>query len=285
MNDGSHVEAFAALGHPGRLAVFRLLARRAPGGVRPSQIAAALAMKPNTASVHLSAITRAGLVRTWREGRSVYYGVALDGVGALVDYLVGDCCRGRPELCAPLIPAASPGRSIADRPLNVLFLCTGNAARSIFAENLLNAHGEGRFVAHSAGTRPRTAVNRFTAHVLAAAGYRVPPPPKSVARFAEPVGPRMDVVLTVCDAAANDDGPPLPGRPMTAHWGVPDPSAATDGDELAAFQAAFDVLRHRVLRLVALPFASLDALGLQRQLDAIGRETPGAAPKHNRVTR
>ena len=270
-------EALAALGHPGRLAVFRLLARRAPGGVRPSEIAAALDMKPNTLSVHVSALTRAGLLMTWREGRSVYYAIALTDVADLVDFLVNDCCRGRPELCVPLASHALQHveDAKADRPRNVLFLCTGNSARSVFAEAVLSAEGGGRFCAYSAGTHPYAAINPSAAAVLERAGHDPSHlKPKGLARFTTARAQRMDFVFTVCDRAANDDGPALPGRPMSAHWGVPDPVSYEAGAEqdLAPFEAAFDTLRHRVRRFLSLPFDALDALTLQQRLDEIGRE-------------
>ncbi|ORE91732.1 transcriptional regulator [Stappia sp. 22II-S9-Z10] len=266
-------EALTALGHPGRLAVFRLLARRAPHGVRPSEIAEALDLKPNTLSVYVTTLTRAGILTTWREGRSVYYGIDLKRVGTLVDFLVNDCCRGRPELCEPLA-ARSLQRLAAHRDAgrrNVLFVCSGNSARSQFAEAILNRDGNGRFHAYSAGTKPNRRLNPEAASVLTAHGHDTAGlKPKAIASFERPGAPIMDYVITVCDQAANEDCPPLPGLPLTAHWGIPRPSAVEGNDRAAAFAAAYDAIAETLERFMALPVETLDALSLQNELDAIG---------------
>jgi arsenate reductase len=263
-------DALTALGHPGRLAVFRLLARRAPHGVRPSEIADALALKPNTLSIYVKELTRAGLLRTWRDGRSVFYGIDLERVGGLVDFLVNDCCRGRPELCVPLAERSLQRTAAAQRPTDVLFVCTGNSARSVFAEAVLSREGGGRFRAHSAGTSPAAALRPEAVAVLAAHGHDPTLfAPKGVGAFETRDAPRMDLVITLCDQAANEECPPLPGLPVTAHWSVPAPSAATV-DRQAAFESAYDIVASRVSRFLALPFDRLDPLALQRELDAIG---------------
>ena len=266
-------EALTALGHPGRLAVFRLLARRAPHGVRPSEIADALDLKPNTLSVYVTTLTRAGILTTWREGRSVYYGIDLKRVGTLIDFLVNDCCRGRPELCEPLA-ARSLQRLAAHRdggPRNVLFVCSGNSARSQFAEAILNRDGNSRFRAHSAGTTPNRRLNPEAVSVLVAHGHDADGlKPKAIASFERPGAPVMDYVITVCDQAANEDCPPLPGLPLTAHWGIARPSAALGDDRAAAFAAAYDAIAERLERFMALPVETLDAKSMQNELDAIG---------------
>jgi arsenate reductase len=268
--ESNDTEALTALGHPGRLAVFRLLARRAPHGVRPSEIADALALKPNTLSIYVKELTRAGLLRTWRDGRSVFYGIDLDRVGGLVDFLVNDCCRGRPELCVPLAERSLQRAVGAKRPLDVLFVCSGNSARSVFAEAILSRDGNGRFRAHSAGTRPAAALRPEAAAVLTAHGHDPGRfTPKGVDAFLDPAAPRMDLVITVCDQAANEECPPVPGLPVTAHWGVPAPAAA-GGDRQAAFDGAYAALESRIACFLALPFDRLDPLALQRELDTIG---------------
>jgi len=277
MNTDDDAEILSALGHPGRLAVLRLLARRAPHGVRPSEIAEALGLKPNTLSVHVTTLTRAGLLSTWREGRSVYYGVNLERIGALVDFLVNDCCRGRPELCEPLaarsLQRVAARQSETPAAWNVLFVCTGNAARSQFAEAILNGASAGRFRAFSAGMRPQKNLNPGAVAVLKANGHDTRAlKPKPMADFLKPSAPAMDFVFTVCDRAANEECPVLPTIPITAHWGIPSPGAVmgSETDKAAAFNAAYASLQQRIARFAALPIGTLDALTLQSELDAIG---------------
>lgn len=157
--------------------------------------------------------------------------------------------------------------------MNVLFLCTGNSARSILAEAYLNAAGKGRFRAYSAGSRPGDRVNPFALDLLAknridTAGLRS----KSWDEFAAPGAPRMDFVFTVCDSAAAEPCPLWPGQPMTAHWGVADPAAAqgSDEDKRRAFVRAFTELSTRINLMLALPMDKLDRLALKRRLDEIG---------------
>lgn len=156
---------------------------------------------------------------------------------------------------------------------NVLFLCTGNSARSVLAEVLLNHWGKGRFHGYSAGSFPKGAVHPMTldllrAHGLPTEGLRS----KSWDEFARPGAPVMDFVFTVCDQAAGEVCPVWPGNPVTAHWGVPDP-AAVEGPEArrrAAFRDAMNRLEARIKLFVALPFEKLDRLALKREADEIG---------------
>ena len=279
MNYQPYVGALAALAHADRLAVFRLLARRAPDGVRPSDIAEALGLKPNTLSGHVRALLDAGLARTWREGKSVFYGIELAAVGDLVEFIAADCCRGRPEVCAPIGArmlgcAASPALPPSTPPYRTIFICTGNYARSIFAEAILGAAGGSDFIAQSAGTRPANGVNPFAADVLREEGLDASRfAPQGLEALQGDQGPAFDFVITVCDQAANEDCPPWPGRALTAHWGVPDPAAAT-GDahaKVRAFRSAYEDMRRRIEAFVALPFATLDHMTLQKRLDDIGR--------------
>lgn len=161
-----------------------------------------------------------------------------------------------------------------DKTYNVLFLCTGNSARSILAEALLNALGGGRFRACSAGSHPRGEVHPRALELLRSlglptAGLRS----KSWDEFASPGAPALDFVFTVCDKAAGEVCPLWPGQPMTAHWGVADP-AAVSGSEAQierAFRDAMQVLRRRIELFLALPLAAIDRLSLQRRLDDIGQ--------------
>jgi len=266
-------EALTALGHPGRMAVFRLLARRAPQGVRPSEIAEALGLKPNTLSVYVTTLARAGLVVSERSGQAVFYRVDLARFGDLTRFLVADCCRGRPEVCAPLAEFGPGQPGNGHGPLDVLFLCTGNSARSIFAEALLARDGAGRFRAWSAGTEPYGAVNPEALALLAELGHDTGGlRSKDIAAVSGPGAPRFDLVITVCDRAANEECPTWPGHPLSAHWGIPDP-VKVPGSAAArrqAFRAAYDAMARRVAELVALPLAELDRGSMQARLDGIG---------------
>jgi arsenate reductase (thioredoxin) len=154
---------------------------------------------------------------------------------------------------------------------NVLFLCTGNSARSIIAESVLNSLGGGRLRAFSAGSHPTGRVNPLAIELLEKQGYGTRGArSKSWDEFAAPGAPAIDFVITVCDAAAGAACPLFPGHPTAAHWGVPDPAAVegTPEERRAAFRAALDVLRRRIQRFTSLPFDSLD----QRALQAMMRE-------------
>jgi len=275
----SHARRLATLGHPGRLAVFRLLARRAPGGVQPTEMGASLGMKPSTLSAHLAALADAGLARAERRRREIHYRIDLATAGALVDFLAADCCRGRPDLCAPRTTAALTGLSeplaMTDKTWNVLFICTGNSARSIFAEALLRDLGEGRFSAHSAGMHPAEGLNPTALHVLGKNGHSTEGlRAKGIGEFEGADAPRMDFVFTVCDRAANEECAAWPEAAITGHWGVPDPVKAegTEAEKGFAFAQAYGQLRRRISAFVCLPFDSLDRIALQHRVDDLGSE-------------
>jgi arsenate reductase len=158
---------------------------------------------------------------------------------------------------------------------NVLFLCTGNSARSIMAEAILNARGKPRFVAYSAGSHPTgkvraEALNRLDAAHISTDGLRS----KNWDEFAKGGAPHLDFIFTVCDNAANEVCPVWTGQPMTAHWGVPDPAAVqgTPQEVERAFRNAFSLLDRRISLFLSLPLASIDKLALKKELDQIGRE-------------
>ena len=158
--------------------------------------------------------------------------------------------------------------------LNVLFLCTGNSARSILAEAYLNSGGRGRFVAFSAGSQPAGKVNPFAIELLEK--NRLPTDKlrsKNWDEFAKPGAPKLDFVFTVCDNAAGEACPIWPGQPITAHWGVPDPAAVlgSDGEKRKAFQRAFLTLSNRINLMLALPFDKLQRQALQTELARIGK--------------
>jgi arsenate reductase len=162
---------------------------------------------------------------------------------------------------------------MTDRPYNVLFLCTGNSARSILAEALINQWGRGKFQGFSAGSHPKGQVHPIALQMLSrmnfpTSGLRS----KSWDEFAAPGAVPLDFVFTVCDNAAGEVCPYWPGQPMTAHWGVPDPAAVegTDTEKWAAFRETFTRLENRIKNFASLPIASLDRIKLKEHLDAIG---------------
>jgi arsenate reductase len=163
---------------------------------------------------------------------------------------------------------------VSDRVYNVLFLCTGNTARSVLAEGILRKDGAGRFNAYSAGSHPKGVINPFSLKVLEAYGY-----PnegfrsKNWDEFTVAGAPVMDFVFTVCDSAAGEACPVWPGQPMTAHWGIPDPAAVegTDIEKEAAFVTAFKQMRSRIEVFAALPMKSIDAMSLNAKLREIGK--------------
>ena len=162
---------------------------------------------------------------------------------------------------------------MSDRPQHVLFLCTGNSARSIFGEVIMNSMARERFVAHSAGSHPSGRVNPLTIDLLQK--NRLPTDglrSKSWNEFAQPDAPKLDFVLTVCDDAAGETCPLWPGQPVTAHWGVEDPAAVEGADETQrkAFLRAFTTLQRRIELFLSLPHGKLDQLAIKQRLDSIG---------------
>jgi arsenate reductase (thioredoxin) len=178
------------------------------------------------------------------------------------------------------------GTTMNERKYNVLFLCTGNSARSILAESILCKEGIGRFNVFSAGSHPKGKINPFAFKVLDAYGYPTDGfRSKSWDEFAAPGAPEMDFVFTVCDSAAGETCPFWPGQPMTANWGIEDP-AAVEGTEIEkerAFNLAFRYLRNRISAFTSLPIRSLDKLTLNAKLREIGR-TDGASVKATETT-
>jgi len=253
------------LGHPARIAVFRLLARRYPDEVPAGEIARALGFKANTLSVYLGALMRSGLVSQSRAGTSLLYRTDWAGVRGVLEYLTEDCCHGRPELCGQ-IPASGASRT-ARR--NVLFVCTGNSGRSIFAEAILRRRAPERFNAYSAGTHPSAQLSANSVQLLRAKGHDLAPlVPKHIKIFHAEDAPRMDFVISVCDQAANEGWPAVRGQTITAHWGVADPADASS-DKLASCGRAYETLEARIGAFLDLPLETLDPVTLQHRLDDI----------------
>jgi protein-tyrosine-phosphatase len=160
-----------------------------------------------------------------------------------------------------------------DKPFNVLFLCTGNSARSILGEAILNKIGGGKFKAYSAGSTPKGEVNPHALALLSRLGFPTDDlRSKSWDEFAAPGAPKLDFIFTVCDNAANEVCPVWPGKPMTAHWGIADPAAAqgTEAEITAAFREAMLILQRRIELFANLPVESLDRMSLKERLDDIG---------------
>jgi protein-tyrosine-phosphatase/DNA-binding transcriptional ArsR family regulator len=270
-------DRLAILSHPPRLVVFRLLMRRCPDELPAGEIAEALQLKASTASVYLSALTQAGLISQRRDGTRLLYAINLDAAGEVVAGLFVDCCRGRADLCPPqfsdFLRNISP---MADKTFNVLFVCTGNSARSIIAETILRNRVGDRFTVYSAGTVHRSELNPFAVEMLTSKGHDVSLlRSKNIADFQGADAPRMDFVFTVCNRAANEECPTWPGQPVSGHWGMPDPVKAegTDAEKRLAFHQTYGALHNRIMAFSALSFENLDRGSLQKRVDEIGKET------------
>lgn len=270
------INRLSTLSHPQRMAVFKLLMRRCPDALPAGEIAESLQLKPSTASVYLSALTQAGLITQRREGTRLLYAVDLDAARDVVAGLFLDCCGGRADLCPPqvsdilrVLPSAP------ERKFNVVFVCTGNSARSIMAEAILREVAGDRFNAYSAGTAHRSELNPFALEMLVAQGHDVSPlRSKNIATFQGPDAPKMDFVFTVCDRAANEECPAWQGQPVLGHWGMADPVKAigTDAEKRLAFHQTYGALYNRITAFTSLSLSALDRGSLQQKVDDIGRE-------------
>lgn len=277
MESASVVQALSALANEHRLQLFRLLMGRGASGMAAGAIAAAVGIGPSSLTFHASALERAGLLRSWRVQRNVFYAVDIEGMRRVLAFLIDECCDGHPEICGYSSGPAT-GRCgaetepMGDKVYNVLFLCTGNSARSILAEALLNRLGDGRFRAFSAGSHPKGQVHPFAIDLLRNHGHPVDGlRSKGWDEFATPGGPEMHFVFTVCDDAAGEVCPIWPGQPIVAHWGVPDPAAAqgSEAERRFAFADAYRMLGSRISIFVNLPIVALDRMALQRRVDGI----------------
>ncbi|WP_298851545.1 helix-turn-helix domain-containing protein [uncultured Ruegeria sp.] len=264
-------DQLAILGHPQRITVFRMLVRRFPDTVPAGELATELDIKPSTMSNYLNALQRSGLVKQERSGTSLLYSIEMKNVQQMLDFLIVDCCRGRPDLC---MPSPKGSDTMTDRKFNVLFICVGNSARSIFAESLLREIGGDRFNVYSAGIRPSSALNPFALQVLNDKGHDTSVlRSKNVSEFSGPDAPDLDFVFTVCNQAANEECPAWDGQPISGHWGMVDPVKAegTDAEKSLAFQNAYGALQRRIQAFTSLPVESLDRIARQSAVDEIGR--------------
>jgi arsenate reductase len=290
------IRIMAGLAQPSRLEAFRLLVRAGPAGLAAGEIASQLGVAPATLSFHLKEMANAGLVRSRQAGRFVIYSADFERVRALLGFLTENCCGGEPceipavavtDVSAPALTKSTSviplrARKRAGRPINtettvskrnVLFLCTGNSARSIFAESILNSIGGQRFGAYSAGSHPAGKVNPFALELIAKHGFPTERlRSKSWDEFAAPAAPRMDFVITVCDKAAGEVCPIWPGQPVTAHWGFEDPAAVqgTDDEKRRVFARVYSEIAHRIRLFLDLPVEKLDRLAIEREVRKIG---------------
>jgi len=275
------VEILGALSQVSRLETFRLLVRYLPYGLPAGDIARLVAIPHNTLSTHLSVLEQAGLVLSRREGRSIIYAADQRRGAELISFLAGDCCAGTGQSCdlAALRQSTRPFParrevSAPAKPYDVLVLCTGNSARSILAEAILNKEGAGRIRTFSAGSRPERRPSPHALALLQELGYDIVPfRSKSWNEFGTPDAPAMDFIITVCDGAAKEVCPHWPGHPVVAHWGLPDPAAVrgSDAEKRAAFMDAYRKLASRVTAFVNLDIESLDLASLRERLVDIGR--------------
>lgn len=283
MDQKTAVTAFAALGHEKRLSIFRLLVKCGPSGMAAGDIARVLRIGTTALSFHLKELARAGLVRSWREGRYVRYSVEVEGMRSLLNFLTEDCCNGHPEFCSGVVSGISDlctgatweERMQNDEPYRVLFLCTHNSARSIIAECLMKSLGQGAFIAHSAGSAPRGTINPHAIKILKNHGHKTDGlRSKSWDEFTGEGRGEIDFVFTLCDEAAAETCPVWPGNPITEHWGMPDPSAVqgSEGEKIAAFANAYSLLHHHIDKFVHMAKQDLDAISMRRKVKEFSEE-------------
>jgi protein-tyrosine-phosphatase len=250
--------------------------RYRPHGLAAGDIGRLLAVAHNTLSSHLGALEQVGLLLSRREGRHIIFAAQAPRADALLAFLSDACCTERPVPCwshAAAVPARRDYIA-SERPLRVLVVCTGNSARSIMAEAVLNREGLGRIEAFSAGSRPQEEPHPLALGLLEELGYDISAMrSKSWDEFLRPGAVELDLVVTVCDDAAEAACPAFPGVPMRVHWGLDDPAAATGpvSARRAAFLQSYRDLTARVTAFVNLPFEQMSLSELQPVLTAIGR--------------
>jgi protein-tyrosine-phosphatase/DNA-binding transcriptional ArsR family regulator len=270
------VAVLGALAQPTRLEIFKLLMRYRPHGLAAGDIGRLLAVAHNTLSSHLAALEQVGLLMSRREGRHIIFAAQAARADALLAFLGDACCTERPAACAVEADAIPARRETVanEPPLRVLVVCTGNSARSIMAEAVLNREGLGRIQAFSAGSRPQEAPHPLALSLLSDLGYDVSAMrSKSWDEFLGENAADLDLVITVCDDAAEAACPAFPSVPMQVHWGLDDPAAAAgpQAAKRAAFLRSYRDLTARVTAFVNLPFEEMTLGELAPVLQAIGR--------------
>jgi protein-tyrosine-phosphatase/DNA-binding transcriptional ArsR family regulator len=265
---------FAALAQESRLDLLRLLLAQGATGLPAGEIASRIGLPASTASFHLAALERAGLIQATRQGRQIVYAARLFALRGLFGFLAESCCGGQPELCGDLARLFPQEESPAMTPaFNVLFLCTRNSARSILAEAILTQIGGARFRAFSAGSDPAAAPMPEVLEKLAALGHDVSSlHAKSWDAFTGPDAPRMDFVIALCDVLDGQICPDFGATAVTAAWPLPDPAKFTGNaaERSALLNELYASLRRRLEIFASLPFASLDRIALHKRLDEIG---------------
>jgi arsenate reductase len=270
------VQVFGALAQENRLSAMRLLIERGPKGVSAGELAEHLGAPASTTSFHLSALERAGLVVSTREGRQVIYAVSMSTLRELLVFLTEACCAGRPELCndiARLLPGTPEERGAMTPAFNVLFLCTRNSARSIMAEAILNHVGRGQFRAYSAGSDPAAEPMPEVIEKLHALGHSVSGLHcKSWDEFTRPGAPHMDFVIALCDTLENQVCPDFGDQAITGSWPLPDPAkfSGSEAERSTLLNELYGSLRRRIEIFTSLPFSALDRLATKTRLDEIG---------------
>lgn len=272
----------SALAQEHRLTVFGRLVRAGIAGLSAGDLAALVNAPHNTMSAHLAILTRAGLLSARREGRSIRYAVDPSGAEGLLTYLARESFGAHPDLCAGLREALdsrlethAPLRAWPGRPVNVLFLCTANSARSIMAEAILRALGGGSFAAFSAGTRPAAhpmpmAIRCLEDEGVPVSGLRSKP----LEEFLKPAAPRMDMVIALCGILEGRDPPEPLRRAPSAEWLLPDPAkfSGRPAERRALMRQTIAGLRRRLARFVRTDWTRLDKPGRAARLEALERE-------------
>lgn len=253
----------------------RLLIAEGTNGLPAGDISTRLGVPPSTLSFHLGALERVGLTRSTRHGRQIIHAVEIAGLRRLLSFLTETCCGGRPELCGdlahllPELATEDPGMTAA---FNVLFLCTHNSARSIMAEAILRRLGGVGFQAYSAGTDPIGEPNPEVLAKLRALGHDTDDlHSKSWHEFTGLNAPRMDFVITLCDAPQGQVCPDFGNLAVTAAWPLPDPAkfAGSAIERASMLNMLYASLRRRIEIFTALPFGSLDRMALKARLDQL----------------
>ncbi|PHR56405.1 MAG: ArsR family transcriptional regulator [Robiginitomaculum sp.] len=289
--------AFGALSHVSRLAIYKMLAARWPDQMMAGELAEVLGIGASTLSAHLSKLRQAGLIGVNRKGTSLFYFFNEVGTQKVSSYwadlagaaIAAPIANRKPEVKAKRPPATAQAKPVPPSPKEaeatetttpqaqtgrrtVLFLCTGNSARSILAESILNRLGSRDFVAFSAGSNPVGKIHPAASSLLGDYGYAVRNlSSKSWTEFAGTDAPALDMAITVCDDAADETCPVWPGGPIAAHWGLPDPAAVTGSKAqiAVAFEQTYEALEARISALLDLSMDEMDRAEMQLALNAI----------------